>query len=71
MSNQNPETKNGSSLPDFMSEGNKLSYIEENDTENSWLNNNKPINICFNKVHDIPHILSANRFCRCRGGVGR
>ena len=40
MSNQNPETKNGSSLPDFMSEGNKLSYIEENDTENSWLNNN-------------------------------
>lgn len=40
MSNQNPETKNGSNLPAFMSENSKLGYVEETDTENSWLNNN-------------------------------
>ena len=37
MSNQNPES---SSLPDFMSEKNKIVYTEDAETENSWLNNN-------------------------------
>ena len=40
MSNQNSENREGSNLPDFMSEKNKFSYVEDAETENSWLNNN-------------------------------